>query len=76
MLRADLDVVDVEEALASAETIEEYEDGSRLILGRAGIRALHVVVRVDEETGTIFVITVYEPAPSVWDASFRARRRR
>lgn len=27
MLLADLDVVEVEEALASAETIEEYEDG-------------------------------------------------
>lgn len=76
MLRADLDVTDVERALSSAETLEEYEDGARLVLGRAGIRPLHVVVRADEDTGTLFVITVYQPDPTIWDAGLRTRRRR
>ena len=36
MLEWGLDVDDVEAALAEGETIEDYADGSRLLLGRAG----------------------------------------
>ena len=36
MLEWGLDVDDVEAALAEGETIEDYADGSRLSLGRAG----------------------------------------
>lgn len=32
------------------------------------------VVREDESTGTIFVITVYQPDPNLWDAAFRERK--
>ena len=38
MLEWGLDVDDVEAALAEGETIEDYADGSRLLLGRAGVR--------------------------------------
>lgn len=76
LLNADLNVLDVELALSSAETIEKYDDGSRLVLGRADIRPLHIVLREDDEAGRVFVITVYEPDPTTWDASFRKRRRR
>lgn len=75
MLHAGLRAHDVENALSGGETVEAYEDGARLVLGRSGARPLHVVVREDEETDTIFVITVYEPDPTLWDASFRTRRR-
>jgi hypothetical protein len=77
MLAGGVNVADVEAALASGETIEEYEDGTRLVLGRAHLRPLHLVVRVDDRpAGTIFVITVYEPDPARWDPTFRERRPR
>jgi hypothetical protein len=45
MLGASLRSRDIERALTSGETIEEYDDGARLVLGRSDVRALHVVVR-------------------------------
>ena len=74
MLSGGIDVVDVEAALSSGETIEEYEDGTRLVLGRARLRPLHMVVREDEATDSIVVITVYDPDPTRWDPTFRERR--
>jgi hypothetical protein len=50
-----LDATDVVAALASGETIEDYEDETRLVLGRSGARSLHVVIK--EVDGTTFVIT-------------------
>jgi hypothetical protein len=61
MLDFGLDVSDIRAAVDSGETIEEYED-SRLLLGRSGVRPVHVVVR-DEEP-LIFVITATSPTPS------------
>jgi hypothetical protein len=75
MLGATLRSRDVEAVLSAGETIEEYEDGARLVLGRSGTRSLHVVVRDDVTTGRIFVITVYEPDPRLWDAALRKRMR-
>jgi hypothetical protein len=71
MLDWRLDVADVRAALEGAETLEEYEDGSHLVLGRSGLRSLHLVVKDDEDR--TFVITAYEPDPARWDASFRRR---
>jgi hypothetical protein len=68
-----LDVSDVQQALASAEVVEEYDDECELLLGRSGIQALHLVVRRLEEF--TFVITVYVPDPARWDPSFRRRMR-
>ncbi|MDQ3973313.1 MAG: DUF4258 domain-containing protein [Actinomycetota bacterium] len=75
MLDWDLDVGEIKAALDNGEIIEEYEDGSRLVLGRSGVRPLHMVIREDDMTETIFIITVYEPDPGRWDAAFRERRR-
>ncbi|MHB1598182.1 MAG: DUF4258 domain-containing protein [Acidimicrobiales bacterium] len=72
MLDRGLDVEDVRAALRSSETIEEHDDASRLVLGRSGLRALHVVVKDVEPVG-VFVVTVYEPDPGRWDASLRRR---
>jgi len=77
MLEWRLDVRDVVTALRSCETVEEYEDGARLVLGRSGARPLHLVVRDGDDDSkndrTLFVITVYEPDPLRWDPSFRRR---
>ena len=70
-------MMDVMTALGSCETVEEYEDGARLVLGRSGVRPLHLVVRDGDKDGknerTLFVITVYEPDRLRWDPSFRRR---
>lgn len=65
---------EVETALAAGETIEEYADEARLILGRATTRPLHLVV-ADRPPTTTVVVTVYPPDPTQWDASFRVRIR-
>jgi hypothetical protein len=73
MLDWDVETDDVVAAVTRGETIEEYEDGSRLVLGRAGVRPLHVVLAPAEED-TATVVTVYEPSLGRWDAAFRVRR--
>ena len=72
----ELDVDEVEEIIRGGETIEEYDDGSRLVLGRAGVRPLHVVVMDSEAESVRIVVTVYEPDPTRWEADFRRRRAR
>jgi hypothetical protein len=73
MLEWYLDVTDVEEALSSSRMVEEYQDGTRLLLGRSGVRPIHLVVRIDDDKAMTFVITLYEPDPLRWDASFERR---
>lgn len=76
MLEWDLDVADVRSAIDTGETIEEYEDGSWLILGRAELRPLHIVASDSGRSDTITVVTVYEPDPRRWDPALRRRRSR
>lgn len=76
MLEWGLDVKDVETVLESGETIEDYEDGSRLMLGWARLRPVHVVVAQEELGGFVTVVTVYEPDPARWEPTFRQRRSR
>lgn len=47
---------------------------SRLLLGYADGRPLHVVVAEDAAATTI-VVTVYEPEPSLWRPGFKRRRK-
>lgn len=75
MLDWDLDVADVATAYRDGETIEEYEDGARLVLSRAGVRPLHLVVRTSTPGEVVFVITVYQPTEERWEANFKRRRR-
>lgn len=74
-----LTVAEVVEALARAEVLEEYPSDSplpsKLVLGRAWGRALHVVVAEAEEGKVGVVITAYEPDPDRWDGELRRRRR-
>ena len=71
-------VSDVRAVLATGETIEDYRDDtpypSRLVLGRAGGRPLHVVAADNAAAREIIVITVYEPDAARWDAEFKRRR--
>lgn len=65
---------DLEAVLGDCETIEEYRDSARLVLGWSGVRPMHVVL-ADEDLGVRVVVTVYEPDPARWQVGFRERMR-
>jgi hypothetical protein len=78
MFERDISEADVRDVLGNGEVIQTYPDDlpfpSRLMLGYCGGRPLHVVAGDDpEETATV-VITVYQPDPGRWDATFRRRK--
>ena len=64
--------------IAQAETIAEYADDkpypSRLLLGSAGTKPLHVVLAFSEGDGVCIVVTVYEPDRDNWSEGFRERK--
>jgi len=68
---------DVRWVIQNGETVEQYPDDtpypSRLLLGWRGARPLHVVVAYNEAEQETIVITVYEPDPLQWDATFKRR---
>ncbi len=74
MLEWDLTTTEVEAVLDEGETIEDYDDDCRLVLGRAGVRPIHVVVVDRDEDQTRLIVTTYEPDPTRWHPGFRERR--
>jgi len=68
----------VEHALASGMVIESYATDqpypSALLLGHAGIKAIHIVCADDFENDARIIITVYEPDPTVWHDDLKTRR--
>ena len=78
MLERNISVSDVLVALNSGTTIEDYPKDtpfpSRLTLGWAGRRPVHVVWATAAGAGRIVIITVYEPNPEEWDNTFGRRR--
>lgn len=68
----------VEFVIQSGATIERYlEDTpypSRLILGWDRDRPVHVVVADNPHDEETIIITVYQPDPTRWDASFSRRQ--
>ena len=64
--------------LVTGEIIEEYPDDqpypSRLVLGWAGYRPLHLVLADNPSNMETYVITAYDPDPNLWEADFRRRK--
>jgi hypothetical protein len=62
----------------SGKIITEYPDDypfpSYLILGFFKEHPLHVVVSIDHEDLTCYIVTVYQPDPDLWAANFTHRR--
>lgn len=79
MAERGITVEDVRAVLGAGETIEDYPSDtpfpSRLVLGRSGGRAIHVVAAYDRSRDSTIVITVYEPDPTRWEADLRTRKR-
>ncbi|HEV8711439.1 MAG TPA: DUF4258 domain-containing protein [Candidatus Binatia bacterium] len=72
-LDEDLDVTDIEEALAQGEILEGYPNDPRgescLILGYADTKPIHTVMgwaRKSVDERILRVITVYIPQPPKW----------
>ena len=65
-------------AISSGETIAEYPGDapypSRLLVGWARTRPIHVVAAYDRSNSTCIVITVYEPSHEHWETGFKKRR--
>ena len=79
MFQRRVTVEDVRNALDHGEELETCPEDqpypSRLVLGWRGSRPLHVLVAQNVADDETIIITVYEPDPFLWDASFRRRRR-
>jgi hypothetical protein len=71
-------VDEVQSAAGSATVVEQYPDDtlypSRLVLGWAGSRPLHLVLAGPTPAGDTVVVTLYEPDPTEWEAGFTRRR--
>ncbi|MFH0958366.1 MAG: DUF4258 domain-containing protein [Pseudomonadota bacterium] len=69
---------EVTEVVRLGEVIADYPDDepfpSRLLLGFAHGRPLHVVVAVETKTGSCYIITAYDPDPNIWNEEFKIRR--
>ena len=78
MLERAISMEEIENAVESGESIEEYPDDqpfpSRLLLGWTGSRPLHVVVADETDSDVTHVITAYEPDPGQWEDDFERRK--
>jgi Domain of unknown function (DUF4258) len=68
---------EVRTVIEQGDTIEGYPQDtpypSRLVLGYASGRALHVVVADNAHGDEVIVVTAYEPDPALWQPGFRLR---
>lgn len=71
-------VDEIHDATESPAVVEEYPDDepypSRLVMGWAGGRPLHVVPAGPTVTGDTIVVTLYEPDPERWQPGFVRRK--
>jgi Domain of unknown function (DUF4258) len=69
---------EVEIAISQGVIIESYPDdtpfASYLILSFINNCPIHVVYSIDESTSIVYVITAYNPDPSIWLNNFSTRK--
>ena len=77
MFERNVSVKSVARVAQSGKIIEDYStempEPSRLLLGFAGKRPLHVVASENHEANTITIVTVYIPDPNTWNKHFESR---
>ena len=78
MFERNLSRQDVAEVLDNGVIIADYPDDepypSCLLLGFSRGRHIHVVVAVERPADKCYIITVYEPDPSIWESDFTTRK--
>lgn len=79
MFERGISEADVSAALAGGRVIEDYPTDtpypSRLWLGYAHDKPLHVVAADNQQDNERIIITVYEPEPAQWGSDFATRKR-
>jgi hypothetical protein len=69
----------IQTLLTEGEIIATYADDqpypSELILGWHANKPVHAVIARDAQTEICQVITVYQPDPLLWDATFKLRNK-
>ena len=79
MFQRRIGVAEVRAIVENGQVIEDRPHDlpypSRLLLGVAQGRPLHVVVAEDVVAATTIVVTVYEPDPALWRPGFKRRRK-
>ena len=83
MFKRSVSEVDVRAVLDDGEVIEERPADmpfpAKLTLGWIDIGGteipLHVATSFDDQSNTLFVLTVYEPDQRLWDNGFRRRKK-
>ncbi len=80
MLERNVSEEDVSRILKDGKTIESYPNDrpypSRLVMGYANGRPLHVVLADNIETRESIIITVYEPNTASWETDFEKRKKK
>ncbi|MCB9315658.1 MAG: DUF4258 domain-containing protein [Lewinellaceae bacterium] len=70
---------EVLDVLENGEVIQRYDYDkpfpSALLLGFSATRPIHVVTAFDETQQLVFVITVYEPDPTIFEPDFKTKRK-
>ena len=78
MFERGISEIDVRDVLENGQSIETYPNElpfpSRLMLGHCAGRPIHVLASDDPSEKATVIITVYEPDPGRWDATFKHRR--
>ncbi len=78
MFERAINIAEMKRVIQTGEIIADYPNDqpfpSRLMLGFVADRPLHVVVSVEQQSGTCYIITAYDPDPELWDADLKARR--
>ena len=78
MLQRGISSAHIEHVVEVGEVIETYPEdtpfASRLVLGAASGKPLHVVLADEPDTDRTYVITAYYPDPEQWDDDFRRRK--
>ena len=79
MLDRDISESEVAQTLESFELVEDYPDDkpfpSQLVLGYSGARPLHVVCADDDVASITYIITIYEPDATEWEADLKTRKK-
>ena len=80
MLSRNVSRDEAKEVLLRGEQIEDYTDDfpfpSGLFLANITGRDIHVVAGLDKRSGTVYVISVYEPDNEHFEADKRTRRQK
>jgi Domain of unknown function (DUF4258) len=78
MFEREIDAKDVRQVIEHGEVIKNYPDDkpypSRLILGWKEGKPLHVVAADHSQADETIIITVYQPAPALWNLDFRSKK--